>query len=520
MAASGSIGGKNPLAISAMFISAHAQGSVNITDRFNAPVTIEDSIGGKGFTFINDSQLIQSTTLNNIETNDGSIFVQTKGSSLLLSNNKTIRANNGAVTLINQGGLAPVTEVVVGTGSTIQTTGKGKQVSIVVGANVVPRGGTNPYPTNIAPSGVIASATPRNVIYFGNPGVVTVPIGTATVNAKNVNVLFSGTSAGQIKLGNGAFIEADPPSSAGSQSVSSLMPTLGSGTTTNLSISSSPAVEGIPFVNASSLQSPSQLQNVSLLTASSVSSLVAETLSIQSGLTRSDIGMYSGDGVDDDSYVVGSCNTSNEIDAAVRSDAIVLRSGAIFGGCISQKNQFSTSKLTETLSSKDGAVLFVPTKDTVVETPFGIVRISGNSIALVSVSSAGLSVFDLDDQHKGSVSVESNGHNVVLSPGRHVMITPHHKAEFAQLNPIETIAHRALSSNVKNGHRAHMSEFSVLSAIDSVKPLKALACSSHPNARKIAGRMMKTTAILMQLGGSSGEQYQHYFRPRMTAMQK
>jgi hypothetical protein len=339
------------------------------------------------------------------------------------------------------------------------------------------------------------------------------------VNAKNVNVLFSGTAAGQIKLGNGAFIEADPPSSAASQSVSSLMPTLESGKTTNLSISSSPAVEGIPFVNESSLQSPSQLQNVTLLTASSLSSMVANTLSLQSGLTRADIGMYSGDSVDDDSYVVGSCDTSNEIDAAVRSDAIVLSSGAIFGGSISQSSRYASSELTEILSSKDGPVLFVPTKDTTVETPFGIVKISGNSIALVSVSSAGLSVFDLDDQHKGSVSVESNGHNVVLSPGRHVLITPHHRAEFAQLNPIETIAHRGLSSSVKNGHRAHMSEFSVLSAIDSVKPLKALAASSHPNARKISGRMLKTTAILMQLGGAR-EQYQHYFRPHMTAMQK
>lgn len=51
-------------------------------------------------------------------------------------------------------------------------------------------------------------------------------------------------------------------------------------------------------------------------------------------------------------------------------------------------------------------------------------------------------MFDFDDQRKGSVSVEANGHNVVLSPGRHVMVTPHHAAEFAQINAIETVAHR------------------------------------------------------------------------------
>jgi len=127
-------------------------------------------------------------------------------------------------------------------------------------------------------------------------------------------------------------------------------------------------------------------------------------------------------------------------------------------------------------------------------------------------------VYDIEDQHKGSVSVESNGHNQVLSPGRHVMITKHVTAEFGQVNAVETIAHRNLQSIVKNGYRAHTSEFSVLTAMDTVKPLKAMAMSNHPQAKHIADRMMKTTAILLQLGGNGG-QYQHYFKPRMTAMQ-
>jgi hypothetical protein len=97
------------------------------------------------------------------------------------------------------------------------------------------------------------------------------------------------------------------------------------------------------------------------------------------------------------------------------------------------------------------------------------------------------------------------------------MITKHHTAEFAQINAVETIAHRNVQSVVKNGHRAHTSEFSVLTAMDTVKPLKALASSKHAHARQIADRMMKTTAIILQLGGGSGGQYQHYFKPRMTA---
>ena len=99
------------------------------------------------------------------------------------------------------------------------------------------------------------------------------------------------------------------------------------------------------------------------------------------------------------------------------------------------------------------------------------------------------------------------------------MITKHQEAEFAQINAVETIAHRNVASTVKNGHRAHTSEFSVLSALDTVKPLKALATSKHAQAKSIADRMLKTTAIILQIGGAAG-QYQHYFKPRMTAMGK
>lgn len=65
----------------------------------------------------------------------------------------------------------------------------------------------------------------------------------------------------------------------------------------------------------------------------------------------------------------------------------------------------------------------------------------------------------------------------------------------------------------------NVSEFSIPSALDSVKPLKALVQSNHPEAKKVAARMMKTTAVVMQLGGGAGE-YQHYFKPRMSAMAK
>ncbi len=200
-------------------------------------------------------------------------------------------------------------------------------------------------------------------------------------------------------------------------------------------------------------------------------------------------------------------------------EAAICTDSTLSGDIGGQQLGIQTIEHSDRVVIKKGAVLFVPQKVTTVETPHGVVRIDAQSVVLLSSSEAGLAVYDLEDQHKGSVSVLSNGHHVLLSPGRHVMITPHHGADFAQLNALETISHRNVQSEVKNGHRAHTSEFSVISAMDSVRPLRLLAMSKHSQAKHIADRMMKTTAIMMHLSGNGG-QYQHYFKPRMTAMQK
>jgi hypothetical protein len=267
----------------------------------------------------------------------------------------------------------------------------------------------------------------------------------------------------------------------------------------------------IPNLNAAP-----QLQvanNATLMTATNTASLAAQSgLKVVTGANTGLAGVvgkssFAEAADEDNSYVVGYMGRSGETEAAICSDVEI---GMTEGSGV-EKVQHG-----DRVVIKKGNVLFVPFKATTVETPNGIVHIDAKAVALVSTTEAGLAVYDLEDQHKGSVSVESNGHNVVLSPGRHVMITKHHGAEFAQINAVETIAHRNVQSVVKNGHRAHTSEFSLLTALDTVKPLKALALSKHVHAKQIADRMMKTTAIILQIGGAAG-QYQHYFKPRMTA---
>lgn len=60
----------------------------------------------------------------------------------------------------------------------------------------------------------------------------------------------------------------------------------------------------------------------------------------------------------------------------------------------------------------------------------------------------------------------------------------------------------------------------MLSAISNVKQLRALVRFKHPEAKKLADHMLKTTAIIWQLSGGKGCAYQQYSHPCMTVMAK
>jgi len=530
----GAIGGKAPIVVNTADLTLRGNGTVGVTNNFAGTSVLQDSFAGKTFTL----NTANSVTLNDITTGLGNMLIKTTTGTLNVASGAVLNAQNGSLTLQNVNNTSG--QIVIGDLAQVKTTGTGKNVIITLGATV-PKTGTNPAfpgPVNV-PNGVdvVYNGNTKFNIFWGTPNGLVVStnaggpsIDNATVESKNASVIFNGTNGGSIVLGKNSYVLADPPDRVSAPSVAVAAPApvidiksvdaatklfafVGENTT---------ATSDLSVLNMNAAPQAQVANNATLITATNTASLAAKagltvaggainagaaslaTLPVNSTVQVSD---------EDNSYMVGFMgNNFGETEAAICSDAeIGMTEGAAKG--------VQTIQHGERVVIKKGNVLFVPFKATTVETPNGIVHIDAKAVALVSSTEAGLAVYDLEDQHKGSVSVESNGHNVVLSPGRHVMVTKHHTAEFAQINAVETIAHRNVQSTVKNGHRAHTSEFSVLTAMDTVKPLKALAMSKHANAKQIADRMMKTTAIILQLGGGAG-QYQHYFKPRMTAMQK
>ncbi len=166
----------------------------------------------------------------------------------------------------------------------------------------------------------------------------------------------------------------------------------------------------------------------------------------------------------------------------------------------------------------DGSVLFAPSKDMTVVTPNGKVRLAANSVVVIVADENHLSVYDIDDQRKNSVVVDTGVHTLALTPGRHALVTNHKVSHFGEINPVESIMHRSVArQDIGNGKRVFTSEFLVPSAVSAIKPLSAMVSAPDTEAKKAVGRMVKTQAIMMQLRGDSSP-YEFHTKPKRVAM--
>lgn len=502
-AVTGNIGGKAPLLIDTEFLNVSTEGSVSILNTSSDALSVTNAHGGKGFKL----ETASGVSIDQITTTKGSVSVISSGD-LVVNGGGVITANNGALTLQNK--LVNFGSIVISDNAKVETQGKGGQTTLAIGA--IPKKGTNPVTPGNEPDGFAIETVGKGTVFFGSGAVTS--SGLATIKAINKNVLLSNQSTipgSEISLGNNSLVIADPPSPVtSSQEVSAISSNLTDagpkhanriGSTSELFAFDSDYSK-VWFLASGNVQASAT--NANLLTFSKANFL--QTLPASANNSYND----------DDSYVVGRNASIAETEASICSDLGFVHDLSGKGQALPGVALVSHA---QRMVFNNGNVLLAPQVDTVVETQHGNVTVAGKSVVLISATNAGLAVFDFDDQHKGSVSVEANGHHVVLSPGRHVMVTPHLHAEFAQINAVETVAHRNIASTTKGGSRTHVSEFSIPSAMDSVKPLKAMVMSNHPDAKRVAARMLKTTAVVMQLGGGQDE-YQHYFKPRMTAMAK
>jgi hypothetical protein len=473
---------------------------------------------------------VKSGTPNVSGSTGGAISVTAAGGVLSVGANGAIEAfsdkgTKASIVLENKliTGATPGS-IVIGDGAQIITSGAfGSNIDITMGA--VPGS-----PKSIALptiSGLVFTPNTTPPIYLGLKGVV---FDTAAgANPIAVNVIGTGVkvvfntgnlpaSAITVNGGqNGAttLIQADPPvvSNAGSASgihtllagASGTTPSTRVDSTAQATVSTATAPATTTANNAAS--SVVNLSDNSTINAISASRTLYGTATTEAPYESDDAPV---------AYTVRPV-TGGEIDATMLTGQDLGVSQARAG--LTEANFAASAAQAHTL--RRGALLLAPDKDASVDTAFGQINVAAGAVALVISTPYGTAVYNIDDAKSGSVVIKVGSDVITLAPGRHTTITSHQIADFYTANLAPTFVYRNVSAKpiAASNLQAFSGEFSVPHAFARVKQLRELVNSSNPRARKLAGHMIKTSAIMSQMAQtSSGEQYQMFVPASSTQM--
>ncbi len=511
-------------------------GNVYLNSLSTDGVTFLNSTAGTDMLLSADGPL---TVAGTITTLNGDLNVIADRGALNIAADATVTANEGNLTfqvLDTTKSARKTSKIIFGADSSALALASAK--SATAGNLFLTLGAVAPAPVpGKAPRKNVTVNNQNGTIFWGKRGITAVGP-TNTVNAINSTITINNPlNRKNISLGGGVTLTADPPLAPADEALTEVL--------TNVAVATGNSALTASANNSGASQS-SKESNSARFTAPSpmgVENIAIDALNlatVDNGLTTTDAftnaatifgangnGTVSkagkntiatatqtenriplNGGIEDNSYMVSAEGPTTETEATICSDAeLGVDAGNVARTAHSDK-----------VVLRKGNVLFVPFRDTVVETPQGNITIAAKSVALVSVSEGKLSVYDIEDAHKGSVAITAHGRTTTLAPGRHLTVANAKAGEFAQVNSIESIPHRGLvSKSLDNGIKMHISEFSTASAIQTIKPLKAVMSSTHPQAKKVSDRLIKTTAVILSMTSGKAD-FQHYFKPALTAM--
>lgn len=443
LSATGDIGTKSAGVVTgAQFLTASSSGTgvVNLKATRVAGV---DFTGGSSIGLFNLAAEGPLTVSGAITTNApttsnlGNLTLTSKAGALNVNANLT--ANGGSIkvqsTDTTNGAINIAGGLNISTLVTSPVKGTNGTVSIFIGTSTSTQ---NPSPPGVPPANITVTPTGTGKAFFGvNPSSITAS-GAVSVQAKNQNVFFN-SAARPITIGAGTTITADPPAPL-------------------------PAV---------AVQSPATHQNEVMVAQQAVA--IPETNSA-------------------DSSPIAVLPQTASASSAIATDTM-LRSGIQYDFPVAKIQ----SEGAKDIAVPHGATIYAPEHDMRLHTAYGDIKIGANAVVLVSVTEDGVAIYNMHDSHSGDVMVSAGNAKHSLNIGDHLMLSCH-PGEYADVNPVPSITHADLKvSKLQNGTRLFRSKFSLASAITDYGPIATLKQSATARERRIADRLIKNAAILMQM---------------------
>ncbi|MBS1998067.1 MAG: hypothetical protein JSS86_17210, partial [Cyanobacteria bacterium SZAS LIN-2] len=291
-----------------------------------------------------------------------------------------------------------------------------------------------------------------------------------------------------IQLFGGVQIQADPP--AASAPAAGLLNASANLTSTATSVASG-NVASTATAAGTTVSAPAEISNVNW----SLPAITALNASLQDGVTA---------------------NVAGLSDSTVLSGRGGLRVARASNG-MSAHRVLTGGVATDGVQTMDeGVTLISPKTDTTIKTGFGSVDVAAGAVAMIMSYDGGMAVYNLHDTKSGAVVVKVGANKVRVSPGQNIVLTSRSVRSFEDINPGQAIAYRrVVAKDWGNGVQAFHSEFSILSMLQNYGAVRELVKSQDAETRKTVDAMLKTSAILLQIGG---EKYEYMKAPAVTAM--
>jgi hypothetical protein len=477
------------------------------------------AVGALTFTDTN-SNAKNTATLNvlGVTAGTGGVSIVTNEMNLLVATNSTIKADNGNITLQNNyvasGSNLPF--LGIGSGATLNASAQNANDftlgNIYIALGTLPTSKTSV--PGLAPANATINQQSSGQVNFGttaNPnGSISVPGPDTSVhvnlNGKNRLLAFSTgkNPSTQIQIDSNVTITADPPDGATAGPLI-LTPILATAHAQSAALVA-------PGANLSATATMSKITaNENLTTARDASAISANMLS---GSLSNNAGTE---------FFASNTYTTN-LSGQLNGGRIPHLSGGLSAEASAQKVDYQ--------SFQNGVTLLAPDHDTIVDTPHGKLSLAAGSIVLMVATEEDIAVYDLHDSHRGAVTFEGQGgseERIVLTPGHNALLTrispaasagrqgsKNGEGSFADHNPTPFVAYRHLTTRRSaDGKELTQGEFEVMSMIRGLKPLQAMAGAADGKTRKAMANIVKTAAILMEIGGS--DRFEYFLPTQLTA---
>lgn len=498
--------------------TAQAGGSFNVKDTFTNTVTLDpNASAGTSFTLNTGAGL----TVTSVTANDGNISLIAAKGNLLVLPDATIQAFEGSILLQNTAGTIQFGNRALGVDNNISVlttvTGKDPLTSMNPGSIKVVIG--KPPAAPIAgpfPDDVLVAPVGSGVVSFGKNGIKVVGVSNppsdpfiATFTAINTQLTFSTGSkpATSITVNQGVRFVADPPAPATAPSAATVL----SVPSINVDMPAKPIT---PVNNSQISAAPASLTSGKTESAQQLSYNFAPLTNL-SAATMAQIAAMSAPRTAND-FATETELMTGEIPATLASDEGITVDTRVRGNATLTGGVARNIGNGKVVGLNKGSVVFAPKVDTVVQTGYGDIHIAANSVVLVLSFNGGVGVYNLHDTKRGAVAIDSGSRNIVAAPGETVVLTSTTRSSFDEINPAQLFLYRNVRAHQVGTLKAFVGEFSPMSAINAVLPLKQLCGSKQPQARRLADNLLKTAAIVYQVRAANG-QYQQILRPSLAA---